>query len=121
VFGASCNLLFLILTLYHDDSVSWQRMRLYDWGYLLFATCIVLAPSLVLFAFRHSFAVVVIYASILFSMLVWRIEYPHYLARKYDDPAVALVFFGMISAGILSLWVVIRLWRALKANGARQS
>jgi hypothetical protein len=27
VFGASCNLLCLILTLYQDDSFSWQDIR----------------------------------------------------------------------------------------------
>ena len=63
----------------------------------------------------------------LFLILVWRIEYPHqyyvdYVGRKYDDPGVTLVFLGLISAAVFSVWAVIRLfvfiWRALKSDGA---
>jgi len=119
VFGASCNLSFLILTLYQDASFSWQPN---DWGNLLLFTAIILAPSLVLFAFRHYFAVVFIYASTLFSILVWRIEYPHGYdaAGKYDDVVVVPIFLGLISAAVVSVWVTIRfvifMWRVLKSK-----
>ncbi len=124
VFGASCNLLFLILELHQDDSFSWQRIRPNDWGNLFLLVAIQLAPSLVLFAFRHYFAVVLIYATMLFSILVWRIEYPHqyYVGQKYDNPGVVLIFIGLISAGVFSVWATIRfvifMWRVLKSNRA---
>jgi hypothetical protein len=57
-------------------------------------------------------------------ILVWRIEYPHqyYVGRKYDDPGVTLVFLGLISAAVFSVWAVIRLFvlirRTLKLDGA---
>src|SRR5580692_4024814 len=86
VFGGACNLLFVILTLYHDDSL--KHIRPNDWGVLILSVAITLAPSLVLLVFRRYLPVTVIYASVLFSMLVWRIEYPHqyYVGRKFDDP-----------------------------------
>jgi hypothetical protein len=120
VFGASCNLLFLIVTFYQDDSL--QHIRPNDWRMIILVTAITLAPSLVLLAFRHYFAVAFIYASMLFWILVWRIEYPHqyYVGRKYDDPGVTLVFLGLISAAVFSVWATIRsfvfMWRVLKSN-----
>ena len=89
---------------------------------IILVTAITLAPSLVLLAFRHYFAVAFIYASMLFWILVWRIEYPHqyYVGRKYDDPGVTLVFLGLISAAVFSVWATIRsfvfMWRVLKSN-----
>jgi hypothetical protein len=122
VFGASCNLLFLILDFYKDDSL--QHMRPNDWGRLILPTAIMLVPSLVLLAFRYYFAVVFIYASMLFWILVWRIEYPHqyYVGQKYDNLGVTLVFLGLISAVVLSVWATILfvgfMWRVLKSNRA---
>jgi hypothetical protein len=124
VFGASCNLLFLILEFYEEDIL--QHMRPNDWSNLLLFTAITLAPSLVLFAFRHYFGVVLIYASMLFWILVWRIEYPHqyYVGQKYDNPGVTLVFLGLISAAVVSVWATIRfvifMWHVLKSNRAGQ-
>jgi hypothetical protein len=122
MFGASSNLLFLIVHFYQDDS--WQHIRPDDWRNFILVTAITLAPSLVLFAFRHYFAVSFIYASVLFLILVWRIEYPpqYYVGRKYDDPGVTLVFLGLISAAVFSVWTVTRsfafLWRLLKSYRA---
>lgn len=124
VFGASCNLLFLILDFYKDDSL--QHMRPNDWGELILPTAIALAPSLVLLAFRNYLGFVLIYASILFSILVWRIEYPHqyYVGQKYDNLGAFLIFFGLISAAVVSVWATIRfvifMWRVLKSNRAGQ-
>lgn len=122
MFGASCNLLFLILIFYKDDSL--QHMRPNDWGMLILVTAITLAPSMALLAFRHYFAVTFFYASLLFWILVWRIEYPHqyYVGQKYDNPGVTLLFLGLISAVVLSVWATIRfvvfMWRVLKSNRA---
>ena len=122
VFGASCNLLFLILDCYQDDGL--QQMRSNDWGNLILLTVIMLAPSFALFAFRYYFAVAFIYASLLFWILVWRIEYPHqyYVDQKYDNPGAALIFLGLISTIAFSGWVTIRvvvfMWRALRSNRA---
>lgn len=122
VFGASCNLLFLIFEFYEEDIL--QHMRPNDWGNLLLLTAVTLAPSLVLFAFRHYFAVIFIYASMLFSILVWRIEYPHqyYVGQKYDNPGVTLIFLGLISAVVFAVWATIRfvvfLWHVSKSNRA---
>jgi hypothetical protein len=122
MFGASCNVLFLIFDFYKDDSL--QHMRPNDWGKLILPIAITLVPSLVLLAFRRYFAVVLIYASMLFWILVWRVEYPHqyYVGQKYDNPGVTLVFLGVISAVVLSVWATIRLvvfmWRVLKSNRA---
>ena len=130
VFGASSNLLLLIVTFYQVDSL--QHIQPNDWRNIVLLTAISLAPSLVLFAFRHHFAVAFIYASMLFLILVWRIEHPHqyYVGRKYDDPGVTLVFLGLISAAVFSVravtrfsvWAVTRsfvfLWRLLKSNRA---
>lgn len=120
VFGASCNMLCLILTLHQDDSFSWQNIR-YPRDFLFFLA-ITLAPSLVLLAFRYHLGVVLIYASMLFSILVCRIEYPHqyYTGQKYDSPGVFLVFFGLISAAVVSVWATIRfvifMWRVLNRS-----
>jgi hypothetical protein len=110
VFGASCNLLILIVTFYQDDSL--QRIQPNEWGGLILFTAITLAPSLVLSAFRHYFAVAFICTSMLVWILVWRIEYPHqyYVGRKYDDPGVTLVFLGVISAAIVSAWATIQVY-----------
>ena len=122
LFGGACNLLIVILTLYQDESL--QHIRPNEWRSIIGVTAITLAPSLVLLAFRHYLAVTLICASMLFLILVWRIEYPHqyYVGRKYDDPGVTLVFLGLISAVVFSVWAVIRLfvfiWRALKSDGA---
>ena len=120
VFGASCNLLFLILTLYEAKSL--QHIRPNEWGGLIPVTAITLAPSLVLLAFRHYFAVTFIYASMLSWIFVWRIEYPYqyYVGQKYDNPGVTLAFLGVISAEVFLVWTTIRfvifMWRALKPN-----
>jgi hypothetical protein len=119
-FGASCNLLILILTFYQDGGV--QHIRPGEWRMIILFTANMLAPSLVLLAFRHSFAVTLIYAAMLLWILVWRIEYPHqyYAGRKYDDPGVTLVFLGLISAAVFSAWAAVRLfvfiWRQWKPN-----
>jgi hypothetical protein len=123
VFGASCNMLCLILTLYQDDSFSWQDIR-HPRDVLIFFLAFTLAPSLVLLAFRYYFGVVLIYASMLFCILISRIEYPHqyYVGQKYDSPGVFLVFFGLISAAVVAVWATIRfvifMWRVLKSNRA---
>ena len=126
VFGASCNLLCLILTFHQDDSFSWQRIRLNDWGNLLLLIASSLAPSLVLLAFRYYFGLVLIYASMLLGILIWRIECPHqyYVGQKYDNPGAFLLFFGLYSAAIVSVWATIRfvifMWRVLMSNRAGQ-
>jgi hypothetical protein len=117
-FGASCNLLFLIVTFYQEP------VRPDEWHMLILPAAIMLAPSLILLVFRHYFAVVFIYTTALFWILVWRIEYPHeyYAGRKYDDPGAVLAFFGLISAAVVLVWAAIRsfgsIWRASKSNGA---
>jgi hypothetical protein len=122
VFGASSNLLFLIVTFYQDDSL--QHIQPNDWRNIILVTAITLAPSLVLFAFRHYFKIALIYAFMLCLILVWRIEYPHqyYVGRKYDDPGVTLLLLGLNSAAVFSVWAVTRsfvfLWRLLKSNSA---
>jgi len=69
-------------------------------------------------------ASVVIYASVLFWILVWRIRYPHeyYVGQKYDNPGVILVFLGIISAAIVlvraTIFLVMFIWRVLKSNRA---
>jgi hypothetical protein len=116
VFGGACNLLLWIVTYQDDGSIqpnSWHNLIL---------TAIILAPSLVLFAFRYFFPVVFIYASALFWILVWRIEYPHqyYVGQKMDGPGVVLLFLGVISAAVFVVWAAIRfvifIWRVLKSN-----
>jgi hypothetical protein len=122
VSGALCNLLFLILTFYQEP-IRPNEWRM-EWRMLILFTAITLAPSLVLLAFRRYFAVAFIYASMLFCILVWRIEYPHqyYVGQKYDNPGVTLLFLGLISAVVFSVWATIRfaifMWRVLKPNRA---
>lgn len=117
-FGALCNLLFLVATFYQEP------VRPDEWHMLILSVAIMLAPSLVLLAVRHYLAVVFIYATALFWILVWRIECPHeyYAGRKYDNPGVVLVFFGLISAAVVLVWAAIRssvfIWRTSKSNGA---
>jgi hypothetical protein len=79
-------------------------------GAALTLTAIMAAPSLVLFAFCNFFPVVVIYASALFWILVWRTEYPHqyYVGQKMDGPGVVLLFLGLISAAVFVVWAVTR-------------
>jgi hypothetical protein len=111
--GASCNLLFLIATFYQEPPI-----RLNEWRMVALVTAITLSPSLVLLAFRRYFAVTFIYASMLYGILIWRLEYPHeyYVGQKYDNPGVILLFFGLISAIVFSVWAVVRfvllIWHA---------
>lgn len=120
--GVLCNLLFLIVSFYQDP-IRPNEWRM-EWRMLILFSAITLAPSLVLVAFRHYFAVVFIYAAMLFGFLVWRIEYPHqyYVGQKYENPGVILIFLGLISALVFSVWATIRFvvftWRILKSNRA---
>jgi hypothetical protein len=115
-FGVSCNLLFLFAAFYQEPA------RPEEWHTLVLPAALMLAPSLVLLIFRQHLAVVFIYTTALFWILVWRIEYPHeyYAGQKYDNPGVVLVFFGLMSVVILTVWAAIRLivlvWRAMESN-----
>jgi hypothetical protein len=123
-FGALCNLLILILTSYEDESL--QHIRSDDWRMIILASAIMLAPSLVLVAFRHTFAVTFVFAATLLWILLWRMEYPsqYYAGQKYDNPGVTLLFLGLISAAAFSVWATIQsvifLWRVLKSKKARR-
>jgi hypothetical protein len=64
VFGIACNVSFVVFVTYQDYYAGVGPQR--DWGMYIFAVAILLAPSLVLFAFRHLWPVVFIYTSIFF-------------------------------------------------------
>jgi len=114
VFGGACNLLFWIVEWIQDNG-SEDRAP-------ILLIVVTLAPSLVLFAFRYFLPVVLVYASVLFWILIWRVEYPHqyYVGQKMDGPGVVLLFFGAISAAIFVVWAAIRsvisIMRVLKSN-----
>jgi hypothetical protein len=91
VFGIACNLSFVVFVTYQEHYAG-IGTRGY-WG----TVAILLAPSLVLFVFRHLWPVVFIYASIIFWILIYRVQYRYEDFFKWDTPAVILVFLGMIS------------------------
>lgn len=128
-FGGVCNLLAWALLIYEAYCVGGvQSVR--DVVHL--GTAIALSPLLVLLAFRHRLPVVLIFSSMLFSILiwVWRVDYPAQCSfgaapfRKFDEPGVLLVFLGMISIAVVLVWATIRfvvfMWRVLKSNRAGQ-
>jgi hypothetical protein len=96
------------------------------------ATAISLAPLLVLFVLRHLLPVMLIYASVLFLILIliWQVDYPAQCSfgaapfRKFDEPGLLLFFLGMLSTAVVLVWVTIRsvvfLRRVLKLNGAER-
>jgi hypothetical protein len=96
------------------------------------ATAISLAPLLVLLILRHLLPVMLIYASVLFLILIWiwQVDYAAQCGfgsapfRKFDEPFLLFLFFGMISTAIVLVWASIRfvvfLRRVLKLNGAER-
>jgi hypothetical protein len=125
MFGSVCNVSFLILESYKDYCEG-RVPSVWDW--LNFPTAILLAPLLVLFLWRHLFPVVFIYASILFLILVWRVDWLKQVCafktfHKYDEPGLLLLFFGMISTAVVLVWATFRLVvfmrGALKSNSAK--
>ena len=133
IFGGVRNLSCVILSYYQEYcsqhiQPDWDCLQCIepDWAKLILPTAISLAPSLVLFALHDLWPVVLIYASMLFSILVWRVEYPHeyYALRKFDEPGVLLVFLGMISMAVALAWATIRLSvftrRVFMSNRAEQ-
>jgi hypothetical protein len=133
IFGGVCNLSFVILQFYQEycpqhlqpDWDCLQRIEA-DGVNLVLPTAIALAPSLVLFALHRFWPVVFFYASLLLSILIWRIEYPHQYydlhhdLLKYDEPGLVLLLLGMISTVVVPVWVVFRLgvfiWGVLKSR-----
>jgi hypothetical protein len=101
VFGIVCNVSFLVFVTYQDYCAGVGPHQLTDWGTYVFAIAISLAPSLVLFAFRHLWPVVFLYASMLFLILIWRVQYRYEDFFKWDMPGVVLLFLGMISVVVV--------------------
>jgi hypothetical protein len=115
IFGGLCNLSCVGLTLYQDYC---RHYQLESVGLILS-----LVPLLVLFALRRVLPVVLIYASMLFWILVQQIlDLQHGCLgvvvpyQKYsNEPAAILGFFGGFSIYVFLGWGVIRLvvsvWR----------
>jgi hypothetical protein len=80
----------------------------------LLMEAILLAPLLVLFAFRHLWPVVFIYASALLLILVLRVDYiaRYYafgvsaLPLKIDEPGLHLGLLGMVSMAVVLVWAI---------------
>jgi hypothetical protein len=112
-FGAACNLLCLILTIYQSDYVPLQRINWSPGATIV--DCILLAPLLVLFIFRHFAPVVFLYGLALFSILMERvyqlIQYHNLgevaLPHKIDAPGLFLLLLGGISIAIVLVWATI--------------
>lgn len=121
IFGGVCNLLSWILTNYQFYYV--QRVQVIWDFWLIFPATLSLLPLVVLFALRHLSSVVCIYASVLFLILVWRVQYlvPYKflgagaVSYKIDMPVLLLLFLGGISAAVLlvraTIWFVAFVWR----------
>jgi hypothetical protein len=111
VFGVVCNVSVLVFETYQEYYAGvGGPHQLTDWGTGVFVIAISLAPSLALFAFRNLWPVVFVYASILFLILIWRVQYRYEDIFKFDTPLLVLLFLGMISLLVMILvWAVVRL------------
>lgn len=114
IFGGLCNLLLLVLTIYQYYFL--QRVPVI-WGFwLIFSSTLSLLPLAVLFVLRHRPWVVSIYTSILFFILVWRVQHivPYdflwagSVSYKIDQPGLLLGLLGVISAAVLFVRAAIR-------------
>jgi hypothetical protein len=126
IFGGVCNLLCLIFVFFQNYYL--QHFQ-FVWSFSLIPlVAISLAPLLVLFALRHLSPVVFIYASTLFLILVWRVDYLVQYSRasapfhKFDDPGILLLLLGMVSTAVVLVWAMSHfvgfIRRVLKSNGA---
>ncbi len=100
--GIVCNVTFIVFTAYqgyfaHPD----QFISSFDWGRAVVSLAILLAPSAVLFTYRHRWPVVFIYAPTLFLILIWRAQYQYDDFLKLDTPGIFLVSLGLISVVIV--------------------
>jgi hypothetical protein len=120
-----CNLLCLIFQLYQNYYL--QHFQVVSRFSLIPPAAIALAPLLVPFALRHLSSVAFIYASMLFFILVWRVDYLVQYSgasapfHKLDEPGVLLLLLGIVSTAVLLVWAMIRLvgfiMRVLKSDG----
>lgn len=105
IFGGLCNLACWVLTAHEHFYV---RHEAADWSFnFIFVGAVSLAPLLVLIVLRHRLPIVGIYTPVLFLILVWRASLPSSIGRKFDEPALALLLFGLISMAVLLVWATI--------------
>jgi hypothetical protein len=124
LFAATCSMLvlfFLNWQMYLEQTPA--RPLLVDYP-LVISECIFSAPLLVVVILRRSVAITLIYSPILFLILIGRI---YYLARAYffgregslqqnfDVPGTLLILLGVVSLGIVVLWVAFRLAMSIRA------
>ena len=123
IFGGVCNLLSVVFNIYQ----SYYLQHLDDvWSSgLILAVAFSLAPLLVLFALRRLSLIVLAYASILFLILVWRVNYllqysgPNPPFHKFDEPGLLLFLLGVISAVVVLVWAIIRSLTSDNASASR--
>jgi hypothetical protein len=101
MFGIVCNVSVVVFITYQDYHAGAELRQPSDWGIAILVVAISLMPSLALLAFGRQKRVVLTYASILFLILIWRVQYRYEDLHKWDGPGVVLLFLGMISAATL--------------------
>jgi len=112
MFGAACNLLSQILSIYRAYYLPPHRI-IWDHSAII-VECISLSPLMVLFIFRRSMPIAVIYALVLFSILIGRVNQltefynrdPLSLNYKIDSPGFVQLIFGGISIAIVLAWAL---------------
>jgi hypothetical protein len=107
IFGGICNLLSWVLENYQFYYL--ERVRIIWDLWLIVPATVSLLPLVVLFVLRDRSSVVFIYASVLFLILVWRVQHivPYKflwagaVSYKIDQPGLLLGILGLISAAVL--------------------
>jgi hypothetical protein len=129
IFGSICNLLSWVLENYQFYHL--QRVQVIWDFWLIFPATLSLLPLLVLYLFRHLSSAVFIYASVLFLILVWRVQYliPYEflwtgaVSYKIDTPGLLLFFLGVVSAAVLlvraAIWLAASIRRTQRPSSAQ--
>jgi hypothetical protein len=114
IFGGICNLLSWVLENYQYYYLEHVRIIWDLW--LIIPATVSLLPLVVLVVLRHRPSVVFTYASVLFLILVWRVQHlvPYKflwvgaVSYKIDQPGLLESLLGAISAVVLLVRAAIR-------------
>lgn len=96
-FGIVCNASFWVFVTQQEYYAGALDQPM-NWGLAILATALLVMPSLAMLVFCRQQRVVFTYASVIFLLLFWRVQYRYEDLHKWDGPAVVLMFLGMISA-----------------------